>query len=533
MADAKLFDGITDEAGSVFHPITPTALLDGRLRDGAARVITFRAKNDAPMISSETVNRRAESLLGSAQFSNLQFSSAHLVGVAGSGMKALAELLLDLGWTVTGSDLLGPGTALRSLKQRGLRVHTGHDRRFMPAGADVLVYSPAVGRSNPERRLAERLGMPTMSYSQMLGHLMHNRIGVAVAGTHGKSTTTAMTGTILTDAGLSPSVIVGAELCGRGRSGWAGTGPLFVVESCEYQRSFLDLRPRYGAILGVEADHFDYYKSFDETVTAFCEFASRVAPDGLLLVRGDCSGALAAAEATMAEVATFSLQYGSDWWAGDIRRSAGGARFRVFFRGDFIAEMFTAVPGMHNVLNALAATALCHYAGASAEPIRESLAEFRGIRRRFERIGSYRGVTLLDDYAHHPTAIMATLQAARQEFGSRRIWCAFQPHQVSRTQALLTDFAASFHEADEILIAPIFAARETPGDEAALTAGELASRIAKNGHSARVFTSLDRIVSTLDDEARPGDVLITMGAGDIDRVHNELTRRLRRHHAAR
>lgn len=459
-------------------------------------------------------------------------ASAHLVGICGAGMKALAELAAGLGWRVSGSDQSLSGPVAERLRRWGVRVHAGHEERFVPDDVDVLVYSPAVAAENPERQAALRRGVPQMSYSQMLGLLMQSRTGVCVAGTHGKSTTTAMTARILTDAGLDPSAAFGAELVGRGTSGWAGDGELLVVESCEYQRSFLDLRPKFAAILGVEPDHFDCYRTFDETRAAFAEFAAQVAADGLLLVRGDCAASVAAAKSAGAEVATFSQQPDADWWAADLRPIVGGMRFRIFRRGQYFTEITLPLPGEQNVMNALAAAALSHAAGASAADIRESLHEFPGLRRRFEPVGSWRGMTLIDDYAHHPTAVRATLATARVAFGDRRIWCAFQPHQVSRTRALLGDFACAFADADEVLVAPVYAAREQLSTEPAHVAAELATQIAATGRPARFLPSLDRMVATLEDEARPGDVLMTMGAGDVYRVHHEFTRRLQRHHAA-
>lgn len=458
---------------------------------------------------------------------------AHLVGICGSGMKALAELLVDLGWRVSGSDLQPPGPSLQRLARRGLSVRQGHDTGHVPTNTEVLVHSPAIPPTNPERQAAATLGIPQFSYTQMLARLMNCRTGVAIAGTHGKSTTTAMTGSILTDAGRDPSVICGAELCEHGVSGWAGESELFVAESCEYQRNFLELRPKYATILSIEPDHFDCFADLEKTQAAFAEFATHLSADGLLLVRGDCPAAVAAARSAAADVMTFSLSAESDWWADDLRRTSSGMRFRVFRRGQYFTELFLQIPGTHNVLNALAAAALCHEIGISPADIRESLQEFRGIRRRFEFIGSWRGVTIIDDYAHHPTAVQTTLQTAREVFGRRRLWCAFQPHQVSRTTALMEQFATSFASADEVLIAPAFAAREAVQDEPAHSSRELAGRIGEHGQRVRFCDSLDRIISTLEDEARPGDVLITMGAGDIDRVHHEFTRRLRRHPAAR
>jgi UDP-N-acetylmuramate--alanine ligase len=460
-------------------------------------------------------------------------SSVHLVGVCGSGMRALAELLIGLGWRVTGSDLTAPSSTLRAMQKRGLRFHRGHDDRFLPRDVDVVVHSAAVGEANPERQLAHRLRIPVLSYSMMLGLLMENGVGVAIAGTHGKSTTTAMVAAILTEAGLSPSAVVGAELKDRKTCGWVGEGDLFVVESCEYQRSFLDLKPQYACILNIEPDHFDCFASLDDLIEAFARFAGQVAADGLLLVNGDCPESMAASQRAQSTVVTFSRHRGADWWSADLRPTVAGTRFRVFRGEEFFAEIEVALPGEHNVANALAAIAISHHAGASVEAIRECLWQFTGIRRRFEQLGSWRGVTRIDDYAHHPTAVAATLRTARARFGQRRIWCAFQPHQSSRTAALMSEFSSSFRDADEILIAPTFAARESPGDESDPTAKQLAREIAASGRSVRFCGSLDRVVATLDDEAQPGDVLITMGAGDINRVQHEFTRRLQRNHSSR
>ncbi|QDT48487.1 UDP-N-acetylmuramate--L-alanine ligase MurC [Symmachiella dynata] len=465
--------------------------------------------------------------------SDPQTPSAHLIGICGSGMQALAELLSGLGYRVTGSDLQPLSDNLALLQARGLRVHQGHNRDFVPGEVDMVVYSPAVQADNPERALARELGIPQFSYSEMLGRLMADQVGVSIAGTHGKSTTTAMTASILDLAGRDPSAILGAEVLSRQSGGWSGSGNLFVVESCEYKQSFLDLSPKHAAILGIEPDHFDCYPDVEQAVDAFRQFAQKLPADGSLIVRGDCRNTMAACQDVAANVETFSLVPGMDWWAADIRRSWSGTRFRVFYKGDFFAEILLQVPGEHNVLNALAATALCAGLGLTAAEIREGLGEFRGIARRFEEIGSWRGVTLVDDYAHHPTAVAATLQAAREEFGDRRIWCAFQPHQISRTQILMQEFSESFSKADRVLITPIYAAREGTATESTDVARELSDRIARQHSQTRFCGSLDQTIATIEDEAQPGDVLITMGAGDINQVHHAFTRRLQRNHTPR
>jgi UDP-N-acetylmuramate--alanine ligase len=460
--------------------------------------------------------------------------SAHLVGVCGTGMKALAELLADLGCQVTGSDQQVSGSLQRTLASRGLRVHSGHNPRFLPANVDVVVHSPAVGRDNDELEFARHRRIPILTYNQMLGRLMETRMGVSIAGTHGKSTTTAMVASVLKSAGRDASAIIGAELCGTGVSGWAGSGELFVAESCEYQRNFLNLKPDHAVVLGIESDHFDCFSNIGDNVESFVEFASRIPASGSLLFNRDCPHSPRLAEATAANISTFSLRPGADWWACDLRQSKTQTRFRVFHHGNYFAEVILPLIGHHNVANALAAIGILYRLQLSPDEIRNGLAEFPGIRRRYERVGSWRGITLIDDFAHHPTAVRATLAAARQEFGDRRIWCAFQPHQVSRTQNLMQEFQTAFSDADRVLISPVFAAREQLEPQVPIDVStELAERLNDHNCRARFVDSLDRMIATLDDEAQPGDVLVTMGAGDINRVHHEFNRRLQRYHSTR
>ncbi len=464
--------------------------------------------------------------------------AVHFVGICGSGMRALAELAHGLGWSVSGSDTGGSPSQIHAMRQRGWKVSTEHTSNAVPTACDVVVHSPAVPETNPERVRARRSGVACLSYSEMLGLLMKSRTGVVVAGTHGKSTTTALTATALHYAGLSPTTVFGAEVLRDtdfslpGRSGWAGQGDLFVAEGCEYQRSFLDLQPRFAVITGIEADHLDYYKDEDDMRDAYGEFASGIDADGKLLIRQECHLSQEVAKLADCETATFSRQSGADWWAADIKPHGTGHRFRVFHQGWYFAEITIGLPGLHNVDNALAAIAIAHHAGADVSDIREAIADFAGLRRRFESLGSWKGVALIDDYAHHPTAVRATLKTAREKFGRRRIVCVFEPHQMCRTQALMADFGEAFGDADETLIAPIFAARETNTASAEQIARELAAEISRKSCPTEYAGSLDRIIGSLDDSLRPGDVLITMGAGNIDRIHHELTRTLQRHNAA-
>lgn len=454
---------------------------------------------------------------------------AHLVGVCGAGMRALAEVLLSHGWKLSASDSLPPAPAIQQLIRQGLTFHHGHAAEYVPVSAQVVIHSPAVPLENPERTVARERGIPDHSLPEFIGTLMREKHGVCIAGTHGKSTTTAMVGTILADAGRRPSVILGAELVDGGRSGWAGSGDEFVVESCEFQRSFLHYAPQYAALLSVQLDHVDCFPDLAAAEAAFREFAQLVPADGAIVACRDCPATMRVVDGVAARTVTFGTHPEATWRADDLRKAPTGERFRMYRDGQFFLELALRIPGKHNVLNALAAAALTAEMGVSAREIRESLQEFQGIRRRFESLGTFRGVTIIDDYAHHPTAVQATLQTARELYGRRRIWCVFQPHQVSRTRALMDEFASSFGAADQVIIAPVFAAREADDDAPQLAAQELTQRIRNTHPAVDSADSLDRIVATLEDGLRPGDVLLTMGAGNIDRVHHELTRRIQRH----
>jgi UDP-N-acetylmuramate--alanine ligase len=443
-------------------------------------------------------------------------------------MKALAELLLDAGWRLTGSDMSLPNASMQMLLDRGLVIHQGHAVTNLPRNAEYLIYSDAVPADNPERQEADRRGLPQYTYSQMVARLIQGSTGVCLAGTHGKSTTTAMTACILDAAGRLSGAIVGAEVCERGRNGWLGNGDLLAVESCEFQRSFLQYHPRYAAILGIEHDHFDCYRDFASVESAFREFAEQVDPAGVLLFNGDypaCCRVMAEVKTSVHKV-SFGLDAAADWSARDCQTTSAGMRFSLFHRSSRHCEIELAVHGRHNIANALAAAALCAEIGVPIRIICGVLQTFRGVRRRLQFVGDFGGRTFVDDYAHHPTAVKVTLHTLREILGARRMICVFQPHQVFRTRALMSDFATSFIDADEVWIAPVYAARESCEDEPIAISKELADGISRNQKTVRHFSSLDQIVTTLEDATRPNDVVVTMGAGDIDWVYHEFNRRI-------
>lgn len=445
---------------------------------------------------------------------------AHLVGIAGCGMTALARVLLDRGWSLSGSDIhIDP---VRSLTAEGVCLHQGHASSHLPDAIDVVVYSDAVPADNPELRRAADRGIPVYSYFQMLGRLMDRCRGLAIAGTHGKSTTTAMAAEILVRAGLDPTVVCGATPLGRPSGGRAGRSDLMLVEACEYRANFLHLRPELAVVLDVESDHFDCYDSIEDIEAAFGQFVSRVPPGGRVLVREECAAARRAVARAQCLVETFGLRPQADWSAHLLGQNQGRYRFEISNRGNWWAEVELLVPGQHNVVNALAAAAASFYQGVDPALSALALGRFRGLKRRLQRVGTFRGVELLDDYAHHPTEVRATLATVRQMYLGRRVWCVFQPHQASRTRRLLDEFAASLENTDKVVVAEIYRAREPVAGPGEVTAADLARALRVRGMSVPEVYDLDSIARLLVAELAAGDVLITMGAGDIHTLYRRM-----------
>ena len=449
----------------------------------------------------------------------------HLVGVGGAGMSGAAALLLEAGAIVSGSDLV-PFDGMGDLVARGARIAVGHREEQLRTGVDLVVISAAIPRENPEFAAARARGVPVIKYAALLGGLMARRKGVAIAGTHGKSTTTAMTVHLFRQAGLDPSFILGAKSAQTNGGSGYGRGPHFIVESCEYDRSFLHLHPQCAAILNLEADHLDCYQDLEHVVGAFAEFASQVRPDGLIIGNGDDPMVMQAVRSSVARVQTFGLDNEADWEVADVRSEGGRSAFDVRFYGDRILSTELAIPGRHNVANALAATALAFHAGADVQGIAKALASFDGVGRRLTWRGERGGVTILDDYAHHPTEIRVTLEAARGRYEPKRLWVVFQPHQYARTCHFMDDFARSFALADEVIVPDIYGARESDPQACSAGAQELASRICRLGGHARYVPSLEGATAHLMECVVDGDLVITMGAGDVWKVADDLVARI-------
>jgi UDP-N-acetylmuramate--alanine ligase len=404
----------------------------------------------------------------------------------------------------------------------GEHSHASVDRR-----SGCVIYSEAVPADNVERRAAARLGLAEQSYSQAVGALMNERRGLAVAGTHGKSTVTAMVAKIFERAGLDPTVICGAAPRGAHSGGRGGHGEWLIAEACEYRENFRHLRPELAVVLGIEPDHFDYYNTPVELLAAFRRFVERVPAAGIVIANADCEATRQSVTACRAQVVTFGLTAkDAAWQARNIRHIHGRYGFELWHQGQLVASVLLQVPGRHQVANALAAAAAAHTAGAPMPEIVAGLEDFRGLQRRLEFVARASGVELWDDYAHHPTEVQATLMALRAMYPGRRLWCVFQPHQVSRTRALVDEFAASLHNADRVAVTEVFVARETPDECPRKLAEELAGR-ARGGTEVLPCNDPRAILDDICDAVRPGDVVVTMGAGDIRKRFDELADRLR------
>lgn len=459
----------------------------------------------------------------------------HLIGIGGTGLSAIARLLLERGEQVSGSDRQFSPLA-QSLQEAGVRVDTGH-RAENIQGADLVVRSSAVPDDNVEVVAARSAGIPVLKRADFLGALMENSLGIAIAGTHGKTTTTAMIAWILSALGRDPSYLIGGVSANLGSNAHAGQGAEFVVEADEYDRMFLGLKPAIAVVTNVEHDHPDCYPTAESFFAAFESFARLVPADGALLVCGDDPGAAGLLDKAL-ERGTPAFSYGLDspaydYYAGSLRHNAkGGFTFNAAIRsqassgqvapveGEFTVAL--KVPGTHNVTNALAALGVAHRLGLPLEAAALALGEFEGTGRRFEVRGEVAGVTVVDDYAHHPTEIRATLSAARDRYGDQRLWAVWQPHTYSRTRTLKNEFLQAFQTADRAVVTEIYAAREAPQNG---LSGEWISRQLADAqpHLEPYFApDLEAASTFLLKELRPGDVLLVLSAGDADRISSQV-----------
>ncbi|MBN1258183.1 UDP-N-acetylmuramate--L-alanine ligase [Candidatus Peregrinibacteria bacterium] len=415
----------------------------------------------------------------------------HFIGIGGSGISAIAYLALEKGIKVTGSDIAG-SPITEDLAEHGARFYVGHAGEHVPDTAELVVYSEAIDqKTNPEFLAAKKKGIPVMSYFESISEISKHKKTIAVAGTHGKTTTTAMLGEALVAAGLDPTVIVGSRVPEfGGKNIRVGHGELFVVESCEYRRSFLNLNPFGAVLLNCEPDHLDYYKDEKDYVSAFIEFIKKVPKDGFII----------------ANMLDKNVQKVCGYCVGNV----------VGLDSKKMAEISLnmSVPGDFNKSNATHAYLAALQVGAAEKPARKGLENFKGTARRMEVIGEKDGVTVIDDYGHHPTEIKATLLALRDKYKGRRIICVFQPHQYSRTYRLLGDFKTAFGDADKVLIPNIYEARDTAEDKKRISAVSFVAALREHHPDVTWTKDFKTTVGLLYKENKPGDVIVTMGAGD-------------------
>ena len=453
---------------------------------------------------------------------DLENASVHMIGIGGAGMSGAAALLRNLGARVSGSDLT-PFEGMGKMLHSGIHVSIGHAKTQVPTDARLVVISAAIPQANPELVEARERGIPIVKYAELLGGLMRIREGVAISGTHGKSTTSGMCVHLFQQGGLSPSFVIGASSAQLGGSSGAGSGSHLIVESCEFDRSFLKFRPKFAAILNIEPDHLDCYRDLDDIAEAFAAFAGNVAADGLLVCNADDPRTAAAALASRARVETFGFCESADWRACNLRCDRGRFSFDVRYRDRLAVSTSLAIPGRYNVSNALAAIALACEAGVRPEDVAGALPTFLGVDRRLTLRGAARGVTILDDYAHHPTEIRVTIEAARARYEPKRMWVVFQPHQHARTRHFMSQFAESFIGIEEIIVPDVYGAREQAQADA--DSPELVRRICGNGQRARYLSRLESVAPYLIERVGEGDVILIMGAGDVWKVADELVER--------
>ncbi len=445
----------------------------------------------------------------------------YFVGIGGISMSGLAELLFREGFTVSGSDRKSSALT-RALEAKGIAVRYGESARHITPDIDCAVLTSAVKENNLEFRAIREMGIPWLSRAQLLGQLMKNyKISVAVSGTHGKTTTTSMVSEILLQAGTDPTLSIGGILKTIGGNIRIGGGQYFVTEACEYTDSFLSLFPTIGMILNIEEDHLDFFKDLAHIRSSFRKFAELIPTDGCLIINADIPDYREITEGLSCKVITYSLgETPADYYPDHISYDDfGNPSFVLHGPGAETDSFCLKVPGLHNVSNAMASVVLADYLSVDRAVASKALASFSGTARRFEYKGSVGGITIIDDYAHHPTEITATLSAA-QKYPHRRLWCVFQPHTYSRTKALLKDFARALSLADKIVLADIFAARET--DNLGISSETLQREIKAQGHECFYFPSFDEIENFLLENCINGDLLITMGAGDVLKIGENL-----------
>lgn len=443
---------------------------------------------------------------------NHSFSHVHFIGIGGISMSGLAEILLENGYRVSGSDMK-PSTILKKLEDKGAEINIGHNEDNI-GDADLIVYTDAISKDNPELLEAFKRNIVTVDRGTFLGQLMKlYKNSIAVSGTHGKTTTTGMLSIIFSNSSLDPTILLGGELDEIGGNVKIGNGEVLLTEACEYKGNILKFHATIGVILNIDEDHLDYYKNLNHIINTFSDFVKLIPKKGYIVANNDDKNVKEAIKNSKCNVVTFGINNDANYKATDIVFNERGIpSFRLIVDNEESYDVSLSAMGIHNVYNALAAIATSHICRVPMKSILRSIAKYTGTHRRLEYKGNLDGAIIIDDYAHHPTEVKASLSALRNS-SSGRILCAFQPHTYTRTKALLKEFAGSFSDADKVLIADIYAAREK--DTGMIHSKDLANELVKNGVDAEYLGTFEEINNYFRNNATEGDIVVTMGAGDI------------------
>lgn len=445
-----------------------------------------------------------------------QYQSVYFIGIGGISMSGLAEILLSKGFTVAGTDMKD-SEETQHLRNLGIKVNIGHRAENITDDIQLVIYTAAIQQDNPELIAAKQKNITIMDRAQLLGLIMqHYHYSVAIAGTHGKTTTTGMVSDILLFAKADPTITVGGILPTIHSNTKIGTSEYFVAEACEYCDSFLQFYPLIGVILNIEADHLDYFKNLENIRASFHKFAQNISPNGTLIINNNIPNLTQITQNLPCHVETVGLEGNANWKAENITHEPDGRNsFDVLYNDNDLGRVHLHIPGDHNITNALSAFAVAYKLCLPTQDIIKGLERFHGTQRRFERKGEKNGVVVIDDYAHHPTEIKATLSAAKK-IQHNTTYCVFQPHTYSRTKTLFDSFATAFTDADVIIIADIYAAREK--DTGLVNAKQLADEIARHNKNALYLGNFNQITDYLNTHCQNGDIILTVGAGDVYRI---------------
>ncbi|WP_420540345.1 UDP-N-acetylmuramate--L-alanine ligase [Paenibacillus polymyxa] len=448
----------------------------------------------------------------------------HFIGIGGYGMSAIARVMLEMGYTVTGSDVASQELT-EKLAAKGAKIYIGHTPEHI-AGADIVVYSTALSRDNVERVAAEELNIPTLHRSQMLSRLLNERKGIAVAGAHGKTTTSSMIALVMERCNVDPTYIIGGEITNLGTNAKAGKSEFVVAEADESDGSFLQYHPWQGIVTNIEADHLENYDGdFNRLKSAYVQFLSQIRPDGAAIVCADDQNIREMLPQLQTRVITYGVEHEADYMATDIQLGDRRLSFTMSRKGTALGTIELSVPGKHNMYNAMATVISCLEAGIPFDQIAATIVEFHGAKRRFQVLGEGNDILIIDDYAHHPTEIEATISAARAT--GKRIIAVFQPQRYSRTFFLLDAFSRAFSEAGEVIITDIY----SPAGEKQIEgvhSSKLVDLIVQNSNANAIYLpTKEAVIEELKDRLQPGDLVLTMGAGDIWKAGDALARHLR------